>query len=319
MNIITLTFSKEKISICLTFLFDILFLAIVLFWNKQLAVLIDLVTTGNAVTKSMILNLAIILAAYILMSGATSFVSGVTCTGINYALRENYIQKISHKDLHSQKQSGGKEASVIINELTAVSNFISENLFFMFDSLIKFIGSFGWLIYLNPFLAITANLPVFFIIIYISFSSKILQKYTIKTNEENSKINSVTDSLMNLFPVIKLYQAQKMILENYFTILTDWEKLNVSMEKKKALLMSISAVITCIPLLLLILIGGKLIIMGKLTVGELYVFISLSGNVSGILMNMPSFIMQFRIFGANLKKLNEPAIADNGREAGGHK
>ena len=76
--------------------------------------------------------------------------------------------------------------------------------------------------------------------------------------------------------------------------------------------MSISAVITCIPLLLLILIGGKLIIMGKLTVGELYVFISLSGNVSGILMNMPSFIMQFRIFGANLKKLNEPEIADNG-------
>ena len=125
MNIITLTFSKEKIRICLTFLFDILFLAIVLFWNKQLAVLIDLVTTGNAVTKSMILNLAIILAAYILMSGATSFISGVTCTRINFALRENYIQEISYKDIYSQKQSGGKEASVLLNELTSVSNFIS--------------------------------------------------------------------------------------------------------------------------------------------------------------------------------------------------
>ena len=155
------------------------------------------------------------------MSGATSFISGVTCTRINFALRENYIQEISYKDIYSQKQSGGKEASVLLNELTSVSNFISENLFFMFDSLIKFIGSFGWLIYLNPFLAITANLPIFFIIIYISFSSKILQKYTIKTNEENSKINSVTDSLMNLFPVIKLYQAQKMILKNYSSILTD--------------------------------------------------------------------------------------------------
>ena len=186
----------------------------------------------------------------------------------------------------------------------------------MFDSLIKFIGSFGWLIYLNPFLAITSNLPVFFIIIYISFSSKILQKYTLKTNEENSKINSVTDSLMNLFPVIRLYQAQKMILENYSTLLTEWEKLNISMEKKKALLMSISAVITNIPLLLIILIGGKLVILGKLSLGELYVFISLSGNVSGILMNMPSFIMQFRIFGANLKKLNAPVIVDN---TGGYK
>lgn len=316
MNIITLTFSKEKIKIFLTFLFDLFFLAVVLVWNRQLAVLIDLVTSGQTVTKSIIMNLVVILAAYILMSGATTFVSGVTCTGINYSLRQNYIQKISNQNLPTQKLNGGKEASVLLNELTAVSNFISENLFFMFDSLIKFIGSFGWLIYLNPFLAITSNLPVFFIIIYISFSSKILQKYTLKTNEENSKINSVTDSLMNLFPVIRLYQAQKMILENYSTLLTEWEKLNISMEKKKALLMSISAVITNIPLLLIILIGGKLVILGKLTLGELYVFISLSGNVSGILMNMPSFIMQFRIFGANLKKLNAPVIVDN---TGGHK
>lgn len=316
MNIITLTFSKEKIKIFLTFLFDLFFLAVVLVWNRQLAVLIDLVTSGQTVTKSIIMNLVVILAAYILMSGATTFVSGVTCTGINYLLRQNYIQKISNQNLPTQKLNGGKEASVLLNELTAVSNFISENLFFMFDSLIKFIGSFGWLIYLNPFLAITSNLPVFFIIIYISFSSKILQKYTLKTNEENSKINSVTDSLMNLFPVIRLYQAQKMILENYSGLLTKWEKLNVSMEKKKALLMSISAVITNIPLLLIILIGGKLVILGKLTLGELYVFISLSGNVSGILMNMPSFIMRFRIFGANLKKLNAPVIVDN---TGGHK
>ena len=316
MNIITLTFSKEKIKIFLTFLFDLFFLAVVLVWNRQLAVLIDLVTSGQTVTKSIIMNLVVILAAYILMSGATTFVSGVTCTGINYSLRQNYIQKISNQNLPTQKLNGGKEASVLLNELTAVSNFISENLFFMFDSLIKFIGSFGWLIYLNPFLAITSNLPVFFIIIYISFSSKILQKYTLKTNEENSKINSVTDSLMNLFPVIRLYQVQKMILENYSGLLTKWEKLNISMEKKKALLMSISAVITNIPLLLIILIGGKLVILGRLSLGELYVFISLSGNVSGILMNMPSFIMQFRIFGANLKKLNAPVIVDN---TGGHK
>ena len=316
MNIITLTFSKEKIKIFLTFLFDLFFLAVVLVWNRQLAVLIDLVTSGQTVTKSIIMNLVVILAAYILMSGATTFVSGVTCTGINYSLRQNYIQKISNQNLPTQKLNGGKEASVLLNELTAVSNFISENLFFMFDSLIKFIGSFGWLIYLNSFLAITSNLPVFFIIIYISFSSKILQKYTLKTNKENSKINSVTDSLMNLFPVIRLYQAQKMILENYSGLLTKWEKLNVSMEKKKALLMSISAVITNIPLLLIILIGGKLVILGKLSLGELYVFISLSGNVSGILMNMPSFIMQFRIFGANLKKLNAPVIVNN---TGGNK
>ena len=182
--------------------------------------------------------------------------------------------------------------------------FISENLFFIFDSLIKFVGTFEWFIFLNPFLALSSNLPVFLIILYVSFSSKILKKYTIKANEENAKLNAVTESLMSLFPVIRLYQAQKLILTNYTSNLEKWEKLNISMEKKKAVLMSISAVMTCIPLLLVVLIGGNLIIKGQLTVGELYIFINLSGNVSGILMNMPSFIMQFRIFTGNLQKIN---------------
>ena len=316
MNIITRTFYKVKFKIFLTFAVDILFLAINLVWNKYLAKLIDLVTAGNVVgnaantsLQKMLIELFIILAVFIFLSGANTFVSGVTSARINFELRNNYIERLAHNTLLQQKAnaravSSGEMTSVLLNEFNAVSSFISENLFFIFDSLIKFVGTFGWFIFLNPFLALSSNLPVFLIILYVSFSSKILKKYTIKTNEENAKLNAVTESLMSLFPVIRLYQAQKLILTNYTGRLEKWENLNISMEKKKAVLMSISAVMTCIPLLLVVLIGGNLIIKGQLTVGELYIFINLSGNVSGILMNMPSFIMQFRIFTGNLHKIN---------------
>ena len=317
MNIITRTFYKVKFKIFLTFAVDILFLAINLVWNKYLARLIDLVTAGNVVGNAdgnssiqrMLIQLLIILATFIFLSGANAFVSGVTSARINFELRNNYLESLTYNNLLQQKAnaravSNGEMTSVLLNEFNAVSSFISENLFFIFDSFIKFVGTFGWFIFLNPFLALSSNLPVFLIILYVSFSSKILKKYTIKTNEENAKLNAVTESLMSLFPVIRLYQAQKLILTNYTSNLEKWEKLNISMEKKKAVLMSISAVMTYIPLLLVVLIGGNLIIKGQLTVGELYIFINLSGNVSGILMNMPSFIMQFRIFTGNLHKIN---------------
>lgn len=317
MNIITRTFYKVKFMIFLTFAVDIIFLAVTLVWNKYLANLIDLVTAGNAgmdgagnsSIHGMLVELLIILAAFIFMSGANAFISGVTTARINYELRQNYIESIARNSVSFMRSkeravSGGEMTSVLLNEFNAVSVFISENLFFIFDSFIKFLGTFGWFIFLNPFLAFSSNLPVFLIILYVSFSSKILKNYTIKANEENAKLNGVTESLMSLFPVIRLYQAQKFILTNYTNRLEAWEKLNISMEKKKALLMSISAVMTCIPLLLLILIGGNLVIKGQMTVGELYMFINLSGNVSGILMNMPSFIMQFRIFAGNLQKIN---------------
>ena len=303
--------------IFLTFAVEIIFLAVTLVWNKYLANLIDLVTAGNAgmdgagnsSIHGMLVELLIILAAFIFMSGANAFISGVTTARINYELRQNYIESIARNSVSFMRSkervvSGGEMTSVLLNEFNAVSVFISENLFFIFDSFIKFLGTFGWFIFLNPFLAFSSNLPVFLIILYVSFSSKILKNYTIKANEENAKLNGVTESLMSLFPVIRLYQAQKFILTNYMNRLEAWEKLNISMEKKKALLMSISAVMTCIPLLLLVLIGGNLVIKGEMTVGELYIFINLSGNVSGILMNMPSFIMQFRIFAGNLQKIN---------------
>lgn len=317
MNIITRTFYKVKFMIFLTFAVDIIFLAVTLVWNKYLANLIDLVTAGNAgmdgagnsSIHGMLVELLIILAAFIFMSGANAFISGVTTARINYELRQNYIESIARNSISFMRSkeravSGGEMTSVLLNEFNAVSVFISENLFFIFDSFIKFLGTFGWFIFLNPFLALSSNLPVFLIILYVSFSSKILKNYTIKANEENAKLNGVTESLMSLFPVIRLYQAQKIILTNYTNRLEAWEKLNISMEKNKALLMSISAVMTCIPLLLLVLIGGNLVIKGQMTVGELYIFINLSGNVSGILMNMPSFIMQFRIFAGNLQKIN---------------
>ena len=318
MNIITRTFYKVKFMIFLTFAVDIIFLAVTLVWNKYLANLIDLVTAGNAgmdgagnsSIHGMLVELLIILAAFIFMSGANAFISGVTTARINYELRQNYIESIARNSVSFMRSkeravSGGEMTSVLLNEFNAVSVFISENLFFIFDSFIKFLGTFGWFIFLNPFLAFSSNLPVFLIILYVSFSSKILKNYTIKANEENAKLNGVTESLMSLFPIIRLYQAQKFILTNYTSRLEAWEKLNISMEKKKALLMSISAVMTCIPLLLLVLIGGNLVIKGEMTVGELYIFINLSGNVSGILMNMPSFIMQFRIFAGNLQKINK--------------
>ncbi|SEQ12542.1 ABC transporter transmembrane region [Treponema bryantii] len=304
--------------IFLTFIADFIFLAVNLVWNKYLANLIDLVTAGdagmggadNTSIQGMLFELLIILAAFIFMSGANAFISGVTTARINYELRQNYIESIARNSVSFMRAkemavSGGEMTSVLLNEFNAVSVFISENLFFIFDSFIKFLGTFGWFIFLNPFLAFSSNLPVFLIILYVSFSSKILKNYTIKANEENAKLNGVTESLMSLFPVIRLYQAQKFILTNYTNRLEAWEKLNISMEKKKALLMSISAVMTCIPLLLLVLIGGNLVIKGEMTVGELYIFINLSGNVSGILMNMPSFIMQFRIFAGNLQKINK--------------
>ena len=124
-------------------------------------------------------------------------------------------------------------------------------------------------------------------------------------NTQKQKLNAMTESLVNLFPIIRLYDAGKMIMQAFDGAVEKWQDAVILSEKKRAFLMSISALLSCIPLMLTIGIGGALIIRGKMSLGELFIFINLAGNVSGILMNMPAFIGQFRVFVGNVRSLED--------------
>lgn len=76
-------------------------------------------------------------------------------------------------------------------------------------------------------------------------------------------------------------------------------------EKRRALLMSLSGFLHMIPLLLLFFIGGTHVIRGEIGIGTLYVFINLSGNVSGVVKNLPGRMAAYRAFRANCDRLEK--------------
>lgn len=305
MNIVTEILKKQKFRILLTLLVSMSMLAVEFFWNSHLANLINCISSGQPVSFSWIQSFILILILYISVSGLSSFVSMYTCETINFCIRKKYGEKLcSSKPGEYADVSSGGAVSLFLNQVNAVCSFISGNLFFIIESIIKFVGTFIWFLTLNPFLALTTNLPCFIILVYVSATSKVLQKYTIQSNGEKAKLNALTETVVSLFPVIRLYDAWPVMKETFENAVENWESVTVKSERKHAVLMSISAVLTCIPLMLTIWIGGMLVIKGSLTLGSLYIFLNLSGNVSGILMNMPSFAGQFRVFLGNLNALN---------------
>ena len=130
------------------------------------------------------------------------------------------------------------------------------------------------------------------------------------------KMNGFADTLITVFPVIRLFDAEALILSKYNTTLEEWERASLLEKRRRAKLMSLSALLSCIPLLLLFLVGGIQTIQGFTTIGTLYVFINLSGNVSGVMMNMPGRTAVFRRFLANMKRM-EPFIniKDGGQQS----
>jgi ABC-type multidrug transport system fused ATPase/permease subunit len=203
----------------------------------------------------------------------------------------------------AERLNVGEQLSAVQNEIGAVSGYINNNLFQLINDGINFVFTFIFLMTVNPFLTLSANLPAMLLVVYVFWSGGVIRKATELSQAARETMNRHADTLITVFPVIKLYNAGRIAADNYRTATDGWRKATTRLERAKARLMSLSGVLSNVPLLLLLLIGGRMALANVITVGTLYIFINLSGNVSGVLMNMPGHIAAFRQFSGNLARI----------------
>ena len=309
------------------FLFEIAvfftFLSVVLnlCWNKFLAELlnvlcgVDVVASENrsdVIFKMLPVGIGIVLL-HTLSEYLSSYLSFYTCEIFAHEMRMGYAGFYLQNDIQTlSKMNVGEEQSAMQNELKDVSDYLNANLF----SLIRQFGTFAVTVVLllcqNVKLAIISILPVVPLIIYCSFSSKIIKNYTEQCQSSKKKINGSADTILELFPFIQVYNAYKLVRGVMNENLSDWENANVKKERISARLMSLSGVVSFIPLLILLGFGGCMVINGEISIGIFYIFINLSGNVSGFLQNMPGIYANFRRFGASVGRLEEKIVLKKG-------
>ena len=304
---------KRKILSLATICASLLAAAVTLWWNAQLSDIINAVSEGTAPTKERLLWA---LAAMLIM-GVSSFVkgyiSGYTCEGMTHDLRMGYARHFASLPVvEAEKLNAGEQQSKLQNEIAGVSGYLNGNLFQLFDDAVRFLSTFLWLLSLSPALTLAVNLPAFVILAYVFLSSKIINTATELSQQAKGQMNRYADTLLTLFPIIRLYDAARLTIDGFTDAVKTWENYTTKSERTKARLMSISAILSQMPLLLLFLVGGHMTIDEALCVGTLYIFLNLSGNVSGVLMNMPGHIAAFRQFSVNIKRLS-PHILLAGR------
>lgn len=281
-----------------------LLVAVMLWWNAQLSGIINTISEGNAVSISVIAWAALIMFAMCGTSFLKTYVSGFACEIMTHDLRMGYARYFSTLPFSEiERINVGEQLSKLQNEITEVSEYINGNLFQLINDCITFFATITWLLIINARLTLTANLPVIIIMIYVFYSSKIISNAAERSQRARGQMNRYADTLLTLFPVIRLYDAAHMMAENYNKEVDEWKNQTIRAERIRARLMSLSGLLSSIPLMLILLVGGNMVINDLLTFGTLYVFLNLSGNVSGVMMNMPGFIASFRQFSVNIKRL----------------
>jgi len=150
---------------------------------------------------------------------------------------------------------------------------------------------------------------------YAIISSKIISEKVQQSQNAKAQINGFTDTLASIFPILRIFNATQFMCNKYNEAVDILESANIKEERKRAKLMSLSAMMAYAPLLLILLIGGSQVIDSRMTLGTLYIFVNLTGNLSGVMMNMPARIAGFRRFSTNMKRLQPSIIISSERRA----
>ncbi|HWT74885.1 MAG TPA: ABC transporter transmembrane domain-containing protein [Mobilitalea sp.] len=294
--------------VVLTIGFSVLSIVISLYWNTQLSFIINTFNHKNNVSVQMIVTAALTMLVSAGIAFAMGMCSSWTCETMAHDLRMGYVKHFSIMSITEiENINAGEHLSKLQNEISEVSGYLRSNLFYIMDDLIRFTGTLIWMLVLNPKLTLLANAPVIVLLWYTVFSSRIISGAAQQSQQSNMHMNGFTDTLITIFPIIRLFNASNLIQKKYCAVLDQWEAASIIEERKRAKLMSLSAFLSTFPLVLLFLVGGLQVIRGETTLGTLYVFINLSENVSGVMMNMPGRIAGLRRFAVNVKRL-QPSV-----------
>ena len=299
-------FQKQKGMALLTLLCCVGSVVSTLLWNKELAELIDGVQAGHGLDRSCVVRCAGCLVLAALLQGGMQFLSAYAGEYAVHDLRMKLAEMTMKREYASViKESSAELISVQQNEMEEISRYLSDDLFTLCSTVVNFVFNLAFLLTQNATLTLLYLIPVAGMAVYTTLSGKVIYRYTKREQEQQKRMNGVAGILLSLFPVVRIYEAEGLLKENYRLRIGGWKDAVVKQEKTKATLMSVSGMLSCIPLVLLVLVGGRMILQGRLTIGLLYVFVNLSGNVSGVMINISVHLANFRRFCGNLERVWE--------------
>ena len=285
-----------------------------LWWNSRLAIFINQLNEKAFFSPALILSAVAAIFAVSVFTGLFTLLSGITCENFIHDLRMGYAGYIvSDKAGEQGPRNRGELLSGMINELSEISAYLNANLFPLAEDLLRSILYLTWLFSLDSSLTLVAHLPIPLLLIYSVITSKTISKAVNGGQQANAGINAHADTFIRLFPLLKIFDALPLVMKGYRKQLNGWTAMSRAEEATRARLMSLSAVFSFLPLLLLFLYGGYRVIQGEMAFGTWYLFINLSGNVSGVFMNLPGRLTSFRGFAANLKRIENAVLLEKGR------
>lgn len=315
MHVIKKLIRRHKMLYLTAVLFTILSVFINLYWNLFLKDLLNrlganaALPVGGEIAPEVLAGGILIVLLLTASELCSYYLASCVCEAFAHDLRMGAVRYYLRSDIRTlSRLKVGEEQSAMQNELKDISDYFHGNLFSFMKQLGTFVVTVLFLLCQSPKLTLLSTLPVLPLIVYCFYSGRIIKGYTEQCQSSKKQMNGLAELMLELFPVIQVYDASRLLHNAMDGRIREWRDNNIRREKVSAWLMSLSGLLSFLPLLLLLGLGGNMVIEGEIGIGTFYIFINLSGQVSGFLQNMPNQYAGFRRFEASVGSLGDKLV-----------
>lgn len=190
-------------------------------------------------------------------------------------LRDKILKNILFLDISFFYEfRSGELISRLINDVERIRSAISNFIPVFIREVMTIFALLFVVIYQSPIMAFYSLvvLPLGFLpLVYLA---KKVKKYSKKSQEKNSDITSVLTEIFNNIEIIKANTTEKFELENFKKFNLEFFSLNMKMIKSNELVSPVMETLGSIAVVLVIILGGRDVIEGKMSVGSFFSFVT---------------------------------------------
>ncbi|MFZ3170260.1 MAG: ABC transporter ATP-binding protein [Candidatus Methanoperedens sp.] len=240
---------------------------------KIIASAIDTYTQDNFALRNVVLEFSAVAVVIFILTYLQNVVQTYSSERVARDLRKKISAKISAQDyMYVERVTPGKLLTNLTSDVDAVKTFVSLAIAAMISSVFLIVGASILLITINwrLALAVLVIMPIVAAIFYIVFSQ--VQKLFKKSQETIDWLNKVINESILGSALIRILNSQQSEYEKFLEANTQAKNIGFSILRLFASLIPVIGFATNIATLIILVLGGRFVIAGTLTLGEFTAF-----------------------------------------------
>jgi ATP-binding cassette subfamily B protein len=211
------------------------------------------------------------------LSGWFRFLNRRTIVGVSrefeYSLRNEFFVHLQRLDLgYFQRTRTGDLMSRATNDLTAVRMLMGPAVLYTSSTVLTFIVAVALMISIDPWLTLVALVPLPFVSIFVHYFGNRIHDRFEQIQAQLSTVSAVTQESLAGVRVVRAYRQEPFELARFHEANAEYVRRNRGLIALQAMYFPSMGLLMGIGALLVLWLGSREVLRGRITIGELVAF-----------------------------------------------